>query len=153
MNILAVYFDLDGTLLDSLEDISDAVNVALRQAGYPEHPLEHYRLFTGNRIKELIEASMPPGEAQRQPHMVRELGHSMRAHYAKNLHNKTRPYPGIVQLIHSLEKRHIPLAVLSNKEHEATVTIVEHFFPAVFTMVEGAKNRSRLNRTQRLCYP
>ena len=137
----ALIFDLDGTLLNSLADIAASVNFALAEAGHPTHPVAAYSHFVGNGVHQLMLAALPTNkpELANQEHVALLVG-AMRRYYADNLYTKTRPYPGIPEAIVALHHKGMPLAVLSNKMHAETVSIVEHFFPGgIFRYVEGAK--------------
>ncbi|MCD8186729.1 MAG: HAD hydrolase-like protein, partial [Rikenellaceae bacterium] len=93
-----VIFDLDGTLLDTLGDLAVSVNYALRQNGFPEHPLDAYRYFVGNGARELIARALP--ETHRDEATIDRLREDFKRHYsADNDIVLTRPYPGIPELI------------------------------------------------------
>ncbi|MDE7064009.1 MAG: HAD family hydrolase [Desulfovibrionaceae bacterium] len=136
----AVIFDLDGTLLNSLEDLADACNAALTGARYPSHPLDDYRKFVGNGIETLLRRALPPGEADR---LGREaftaLVDAMRGIYGKAWNVKSAPYPGIPETLKALADRGIRLGVLSNKPHPWTEEIIRYYFPHIpFAEVRGA---------------
>ena len=134
-----VIFDLDGTLLDTLEDLADAVNTALANHGWPTHPLDAYRQFVGNGVTTLIRRAMPE-EHRLEDALVDEVVVKMREIYSRGWANKTRPYPGIDQLLTALRDNGVPMTVLSNKPHDATAAMVAHFFPAnPFRLVMGAR--------------
>ncbi len=131
-------FDLDGTLLDTLADLGDAANAALREHGFAEHAYAFYRQAVGDGARVLAARSVPP-ERRDDATVVDAVHAAMRAHYARNWHRKTRPYPGIPELLTTLRARGLTLAVLSNKPEEATRDCVRHFFPdAPFAAVRGA---------------
>jgi len=119
----AVCFDLDGTLLDSLDDLADSMNAALREFGHPEHPTNAYRYFLGDGARVLVTRTLP--EAHRDPETVETVFQCYQAIYRKSWHNKTRPYSGIPELLDALQARDLPLTVLSNKPHASTVVCVE----------------------------
>lgn len=121
----AAIFDLDGTLLDTLEDLADSANAALTACGYPVHPVESYRTFVGDGMAVLMERIMPV-EA-RTPELVGELLRHYKAEYDARWKAKTKPYPGIVELLHGLTERGIPLTVLSNKPQAYTEIVMAHF--------------------------
>ena len=136
----AVIFDLDGTLLDSLEDLADACNAALVRAGYPPHPLGNYKKFVGNGIETLLRRALPPGEADR---LGQEAFHAlvddMRGVYGTAWNVKSAPYPGIPEALATLADRGIRLGVLSNKPHPWTEEIIRYYFPRIpFAEVRGA---------------
>ena len=140
MKLRAIMFDLDGTLLNSLEDIAAAANYALAKSGYPEQPLAAFYHFVGNGVHKLMEAAVPPEVLKEKPLQIEMLVALMQEYYDKNLYSKTKPYPGILEAVTALHRTGIPLAVLSNKMHEATVAIIAHFFPGKpFQYVAGAQ--------------
>ncbi|MBN1410543.1 MAG: HAD family hydrolase [Spirochaetales bacterium] len=137
MKYRAVIFDLDGTLLDTLSDLADAMNSVLAGWGYPVHPESSYKMFIGGGVEEFGRKALPPEE--RTERKIKECVDKMQAVYRKNWAKKTRPYPGILPMLHVLEKRGIKLAVLSNKMHDFTVEIVKFFFDSIpFSEVLGA---------------
>src|SRR5262245_5378727 len=112
MPFSAVLFDLDGTLLDTLDDIADAANAVLASQGLPEHPLVAYKLFVGEGVRRLFEKALPAGH--RDAEAIISCASRFNFEYARRWNAKTRPYEGIPPLLASLRKR-LPLAVLSNK--------------------------------------
>lgn len=130
----AVLFDLDGTLVDSLADLANATNYALAKLGCPTHPREAYRYFVGDGARMLCARALP---ANRQDLVERAL-ELMRAHYERHCFDESRPYPGIVELLDTLQQRGVSMAVLSNKPDAFTKRVIRHFFPRVgFVMVRG----------------
>lgn len=124
-----VIFDLDGTLLNTIDDLADSMNLALTQHGFPEHPVERYKKFVGNGVAVLTQRAMadfPHTEAQE----AAVLG-DFRVHYARLQRNKTAPYPGIRMLLLDLNRRGVPVSVLSNKPHEDTGRVVRGYFPEI----------------------
>lgn len=121
---IGVIFDLDGTLLDTLEDLTDAVNVALEQNGYPQRTLEEVRYFVGNGAGDLIRRAVPEG-ADTKPVMDTFL-----KWYGAHCQDKTRPYEGILEALEELKKDY-PLAVVSNKPDYAVKLMSEVLFPGV----------------------
>ena len=131
-NPAAVAFDLDGTLVDTLEDLAHATEEALRLSGYgrpdgqPRHPLEAYRRFVGNGARRLIEraAGETVGAAQ-----VDALLETFVRVYDRDCLLYTKPYPGIPELIEALECSGYRMVVVTNKPEEQAVKILRHFFP------------------------
>ena len=121
-------FDLDGTLLDTLRDLADSVNYALRQFGMPEHSLDDIRRFVGNGVRLLMERAVPDGAQNPQ---FEEVFATFRQYYMQHSLDTTRPYDGIVETIHELKQRGCRLAVVSNKMMAATQELVAHFFPDI----------------------
>lgn len=122
----AVLFDLDGTLIDSLEDIAGAANQALRDRGYPAHPVEAYRQFVGEGVRMLFRKALAPAAGTNE--LLDELSSAFAQAYEARWHATTRPYAGIDQLLDALATRKLPLAVLSNKPDQFTRRCVAHFF-------------------------
>ncbi len=132
-------FDLDGTLLDTIEDLGDSVNEVLRARGWPEHGYGRYRLFIGDGMELLVRRSMPEGAAA-DAALVAEVLDEYRAAYGRNWNRKSRPYPGIVELLATLRGRGIRLAVLSNKPHAFTESCVAELLPGMpFERVYGER--------------
>ncbi|HPD14814.1 MAG TPA: HAD family hydrolase [Planctomycetota bacterium] len=127
MSYRAVLFDLDGTLLDTLEDLADSTNAALMQLGFPPHPLDAYRYFVGDGVTNLILRTLP--EAHRDEPTVARAVDLMRRIYGEHWADKTRPYPGIPELLDALAARGVKMAVLSNKPHESTLLCVARLLP------------------------
>lgn len=121
-------FDLDGTLLDTLQDLADSVNYALRQYSMPEHSLDDIRRFVGNGVRLLMERAVPDGAQNPQ---FEEVFATFRQYYMQHSLDTTRPYDGIVETIHELKQRGCRLAVVSNKMMAATQELVAHFFPDI----------------------
>lgn len=141
MNIRACIFDLDGTLLNTLEDLANAANASLAEAGHPTHPLDAYRTFVGDGVFNLFRRALPATLTETEKDTaVADLVPRFERIYATCWHAITAPYPGIGELIAILRSRGLPLAILSNKPHPFTVEMVNHFFPRdTFTAVFGAR--------------
>ncbi|MBN1269185.1 MAG: HAD family hydrolase [Kiritimatiellae bacterium] len=125
-SILGIIFDLDGTLLDTLEDIADSMNAVLARHGWPVHEPDAYRYFVGDGIEELVRRSLPGGLPD--DGRVEECLATMRREYADRWSDKTRPYDGIPELLDALERRGVKMAVLSNKPDHFTREMVEYYF-------------------------
>ena len=137
MQYKAVIFDLDGTLVDSLADLSDSVNLMLESYGFPTHEMEKYRYFVGNGSKKLMERTLPRDKAA-SAEFVEEALVKYKAIYKDRLLEKTRPYNGVLELLAELKSRGIPLAVCTNKHNDAALTIVKILFaPGTFEEVLG----------------
>lgn len=121
-------FDLDGTLLDTLQDLASSVNYALRQHHMPEHSIDDVRRFVGNGVRRLMERAIPEGAAN--PAFEAAFA-TFRKYYMEHSLDTTRPYDGIPELIHELKKRGCRMAVVSNKMMAATQELVHHFFPEI----------------------
>ena len=121
-------FDLDGTLLDTLQDLATSVNYALRQHHMPEHSIDDVRRFVGNGVRRLMERAVPEGVAN--PAFEAAFA-TFREYYMEHSLDTTRPYDGIPELIHELKERGCRMAVVSNKMMAATQELVHHFFPEI----------------------
>ena len=124
-----VIFDLDGTLLDTIADLAESTNHALKQLGYPTHDVETIRTFVGNGINKLLERALPAHE-QTEENVMRMRSYFVPYYDAHNA-DLSSPYPGIVSLLEDLQAKGIMLAVASNKYQEATVKLVKHYFPMI----------------------
>ena len=123
MNFKAVLFDLDGTLLDTLEDIALAMNAVLINAGFPAHPVKAYRGFVGEGIVNLVQRALP--ERCGDERTVQQHVSAMIDEYGRHWADHTRPYPEIPELLSALTAREIKMAVLSNKMHDFTQEMVQ----------------------------
>lgn len=133
----AVIFDLDGTLLYTLEDLADSLNQVLSEEGLPGHSYEAYRFMVGNGLERLVVRALPAG--LRIPAHVRPVLQKFSEIYRSRQVAKSRPYPDIPELLSTLADRGLRLAVLSNKAQPNTLAVVERFFPATFEMVLGMR--------------
>ena len=131
MNYKAAIFDLDGTLLDTLDDLWDAVNYTMDFYAFPRRTRDEVRAFVGNGVERLIELSVPGG--RENPRFADAVA-TYRAYYAGNSENKTRPYDGVTALIRRLIADGIAVSVVSNKPHGSTVTLCAKYFPEVFVV-------------------
>ena len=132
-----VIFDLDGTLLDTLEDLADATNWVCAQHGWPAHPVEAYKYFIGNGAAKLVERAASK-DVELTDELRRELLEQFTQRYSAHKADKTAPYPGIPQLLQQLKGAGITMAVLTNKPDGAARPIVEGYFPGVFQVVQGS---------------
>ena len=136
----AVIFDLDGTLLNTLEDIGLSMNRVLEKNGYPVHKLNDYRYFVGEGAKVLVEKVLPDIAATTEN--VALVFKDFETDYSVNWKDRTKPYPGIMDLLSELKSRDIKIAILSNKIHEITIESVSHFFPRnLFEVVLGQRDQ------------
>lgn len=124
-----VIFDLDGTLINSVEDLGNACNNALSQMGYPTHTPEAYNIMVGNGISKLIERALP--EDARRQRVIEAMRTRFTEYYNEHLWDKSLPYRGIPELLMELQNHGVKVAVASNKYQEATTRIIEHFFPNI----------------------
>lgn len=133
-------FDLDGTLLDTLKDLTASVNHALRWAGMPEHSIEEIRWFVGNGVKKLMERAIPDG--LNNPRFD-EVYQEFRQHYLHHGLDTTVPYPGIMELLQALKEEGKQIAVVSNKFYKATEELCQHFFDGLVDVAIGEREGIR----------
>jgi phosphoglycolate phosphatase len=127
-------FDLDGTLLNTLDDLAASVNYALRTHGMPEHSVDEVRQFVGNGVRKLMLRAVP--DADNNP-KFEETFQTFREHYMKHSMDSTRPYDGIQELLQALKKQGKHLAVVSNKFYAATQELCQHFFADTIEVAIG----------------
>ena len=139
MKYEAVVFDLDGTLLDTLEDLADCMNATLGEFGYAPQPLEKYKYYVGDGVASLVQrASNDPNISE---DMVKKIVARNREIYGKGWAVKTRPYDGVPELLDELTARGVKLSVMSNKPHHFTQLCVERFFDiSKFAVVQGVND-------------
>ena len=137
MKKLAI-FDLDGTLLNTIEDLGYAANHALQAHGYPTHSIASYPFFVGNGVRRLIQRVLP--EDARTEATIDRLLVTFKEYYNDHNTDYTKPYEGIPELLSLLSSRGVAIAVASNKYQAATEKLISHFFPTLsFIAVEGQK--------------
>jgi len=134
---MTIIFDLDGTLLNTIDDLGYACNYALERTGYPTYPIEAYPAKVGNGINNLIRRALP--ETERTEENVLRVRKFFVPYYDAHNCNYTRPYEGIVEVLTALKAQGHKLAVASNKYQAATEKIVNHFFPGVFDVILGER--------------
>ena len=128
-------FDLDGTLLDTLGDLTASVNFSLQQHAFPTISAQDTRRFLGDGYAKLIERAIPEGASN--PHFSRCL-EEFAEHYNRNMMCHTKPYPGILDLLAELKRKEYQMAVVSNKNNVAVKTLVEHYFGKYIQTAIGA---------------
>ena len=136
----AIIFDLDGTLLNTLEDLMDSVNFALRQFQMPERSLEQIRRSVGNGVRRLMELSVPEGLQNPE---FEEVFQAFQTHYTEHCNDKTQLYPGIDLLLRRLKARGVKMAIVSNKYHEAVQELKEMYFKEYLSVAIGEKEGIR----------
>lgn len=129
-------FDLDGTLLDTLEDLADSTNYVMRSFGYPERTLAEVRRFVGNGIRKLLERSAPNGTPSEE---IDRMFEQFKEYYGAHCADKTKPYDGIMELLASLKKKGVRLAVVSNKADYAVKALCEQYFCGCFDKAVGER--------------
>lgn len=134
--IKLVIFDLDGTLVNTIEDLGTSTNVALKQNGYPTHPLEVYKQFVGNGIYKLVWRALP--EEARTEVIIKQVLETFITYYNGHLTDFSKPYEGIYELLHTLRERGVQVAIATNKPHAQAIKLVEACFPDIkFLDVSG----------------
>ena len=131
-----VIFDLDGTLLNTIDDLAAAGNWVCRNHGWPVHTVEAYKYFVGNGMARLAERFAP--EDWRTPERIAALLEEFMPYYNAHKEDKTTAYPGMPEAVRQLREAGLTLAVLSNKPHDAAFPVVERYYPGVFHAVQGA---------------
>lgn len=129
MKKLAI-FDLDGTLLNTIKDLGDAVNYALDRNGFHTHSVASYPFFVGNGVRRLIERSLPE-DARKSSTTVNTMLKDFKQFYNEHNTDRTEPYDGIPELLQQLQDNGVQLAVASNKYQQATLKIINTFFPNI----------------------
>lgn len=135
-----VIFDLDGTLLDTLDDLHDSVNYALRTNNFPERTLEEVRSFVGNGIRLLIERSVPDNTSNE---LINKTFECFKTYYGEHCNDKTRIYPGVLNVLKQLKERNYKIAVLSNKAQYAVTRLCNIYFSDILDDAIGAQENVR----------
>ena len=125
-----IIFDLDGTLLDTLDDLSAAVNYAMEQRGFPQHTREEYMKMVGHGARNLMSQALPLEHAH-DVALIDAVLADFRSYYNAHIDVYTKPFPGIPQLLDRLHQKDIKLAVASNKFQEGTEHLIKEFFPDI----------------------
>ncbi|MBR1556089.1 MAG: HAD family hydrolase [Oscillospiraceae bacterium] len=139
-NCKMIIFDLDGTILDTLEDLFLSTNYALRKSGFPERSKEEVRCFVGNGIRKLIERSVTE---QIPENLINEVHQYFTEYYAQHCADNTKPYAGIPEVLQKLRRAGLKTAVVSNKADYAVQTLCADYFPALFDAVAGEREGIR----------
>lgn len=133
----AVVFDLDGTLVDTIADIGESINHALKTYGYPTHAIDAYHSMVGSGLKRAMDIALPDGVELKAEHVE-----AMIAYYREHPHDFARPFEGVPELLEAIREAGIPVSVLSNKHHDLTVRVVDKLFPGFpFVSVQGLSER------------
>lgn len=139
-NFDTVIFDLDGTLLNTLDDLADSVNYTMKQYGFPERTVEEVRCFVGNGVGRLIELSIPEG--LKNPQYAKCL-EDFRRHYAENMQNKTSAYEEVGEMLEELKKKGFKLAIVSNKFDKAVKGLNRIYFEDYVKVAIGESENVR----------
>lgn len=144
MKYKLVIFDMDGTILNTLNDLANSCNAVLKQFGFPCHSLEEIKYFVGNGIPKLIERAIPDGLNNPK---YEEVLNSFIKYYGRNSSNETKPYDKVTELIKMLRNNKVTVCVNTNKLEEAAVDLNEKYFPGLIDFTSGG----RFNRNPKPC--
>ena len=133
-------FDLDGTLLYTLEDLTDSTNYALEKFNYSKCTIEQVREYVGNGVYKLIERAMPLGAENPD---FKQCLETFKSHYKENMYNKTRPFDGVLEMLEELKNRKIHIAVVSNKFDAAVKELCSHYFSNLVDTAAGESSNIR----------
>lgn len=136
MSVKLFIFDLDGTLLNTLEDLKNSLNYALEKSGYPTRSLDEVRRFVGNGIRKLMERGVPEGTDNQALDRVHK---DFTEHYAVHCADMTKPYDGIIELLHALRAAGCKTAVVSNKADYAVQELCRQYFDGLFDFAVGER--------------
>ena len=137
MKYKAVIFDMDGTILNTLEDLKNATNYSLRQFGMPERSLEEVRMFVGNGIRKLVERAVPAGTSEEKIAQILDV---FLEYYEIHSADNTSPYPGILELVEKLKKSGIKTAVSTNKADVPAQELGREYFNGIFDLIVGQQD-------------
>lgn len=140
MSTRVALFDLDGTVLDTLDDLWHATNHALALHGMPAHTRDEIRAFVGNGIADLIKRAVPPDTTPARREAVLQ---DFKVYYKLHCADSTRPYPGILEMLHALRRAGVRTALVSNKADFAVQKLAAHYFPELFDAVLGERAEIR----------
>lgn len=138
-----VIFDLDGTLLNTLDDLADSTNYALSKFGYPTRTIEEVRQFVGNGVAKLIERAIPDGKNNSNFEKCLNI---FKENYAQNMYNKTAPYNGIIEMLSNLKSKGIKIAVVSNKFDLAVKELCKKYFEGFIDFAAGENEAQGINK-------
>lgn len=133
-------FDMDGTILNTLEDLADALNYALALHGFSTHSLDNVRKFVGNGIRKLIERALPKDTVEAE---IQRVHADFTAYYKEHCADQTAPYAGIVEVIQTLREKGIHTAVVSNKADYGVQALCEQYFKGMFDVAIGERDGIR----------
>ncbi len=138
-----IIFDLDGTLLNTLDDLADSTNIVMKAFGYPQHSKEDIRNFVGNGVAKLIERAIPNGKENKNYNKCLDMFKEI---YPKNMYNKTAPYQGITDLLKNLKEKGLIIAVVSNKFDLAVKELCEKYFPNLIDFCAGENEKEGIRK-------
>lgn len=137
MKYKVAVFDMDGTILDTLQDLKDSINFALKENGFPERNLEEVRLFVGNGLKKLVERAVPENASDKDKE---DVFSSFNRYYPEHCDIHTKPYDGIIELLQKLKSNGMKVAVNSNKPDYGVKELCKKYFDGVFDAEVGIKD-------------
>ncbi len=140
MKYKAVIFDMDGTILNTLEDLKNATNYSLKKFGMPERSFEEVRMFVGNGIRKLVERAVPAGTSAEK---IDEVLDAFLKYYEAHSADNTSSYPGIYELVENLKKAGIKTAVSTNKADEPAQELGKEYFNGIFDLIVGQREGLR----------
>lgn len=143
MDIKVIIFDLDGTLLNTLDDLADSTNFALAEFGYPPKTTEEIRQYVGNGVAKLIERAIPNGQDNVHYNTCLKI---FKIIYAENMYNKTAPYNNIINLLTELKEKNYKIAVVSNKFDLAVKELCQKYFPNLIDIAIGENEAAGINK-------
>lgn len=136
--VKAVVFDLDGTLLDTLEDLANACNYSLKSCGFKEHNVKDYTRFVGNGRYKLIQRIVPD-KYKEDKEVIGKVLELFDEYYEEHMVDMTKPYDGIIRMIEELKNKNIKIAIVSNKPHEFVGDVVKKYFGDAFEITYGQR--------------
>lgn len=136
MRFSTVIFDLDGTVLNTLDDLAFSANLVCERHGWPTHPRDAYKLMVGNGMPKLVER-FTPADLAADPDLLARTFEEFCACYDEHKEDSTCPYPGVVDMLDALGEAGVRLGVLTNKDHGAAVPLIERYFGSRFADVQG----------------
>lgn len=137
-----VVFDLDGTLLNTLEDLTNAVNAALRESGFPERTMPQVRTFVGNGVGMLMRRALPAGfECDEEAYA--EVLQAFKSHYSRHNNDTTQPYPGVMDMLRTLHKAGVRMAIVSNKNDPNVQALTQLHFAGLMDLAVGEREGMR----------
>ena len=141
--IKVVIFDLDGTLLNTLQDLTNSTNFALKYFNYPQRTIEEVRNFVGNGVAMLIERAIPNGRKNENFDKCLEI---FKQNYSENMNNNTKPYDGILELLKNLREKNYKIAVVSNKFDLAVKDLCKKYFPNLIDIAAGENEQCGIRK-------
>ncbi|MCG8569718.1 MAG: HAD family hydrolase [Spirochaetes bacterium] len=138
MNFKGIIFDMDGTLLDTIDDLADSMNAVLKKQNFPPHPVQSYNIFVGDGAKKLVERSLP--ESNRSEKIIEYSLALLNEEYQERYNHKTKLYHGIKELLDKLSQKEVSLNIFSNKNDDFVLKLAEEYFQQwKFDCIRGAQ--------------